>query len=113
MKNINQSTYNKSDEKMKLTITAVSVDGLEETESNPNIDGEDVEVATEPAVEQRSGEGSGAKDEDFSGVSVLGGQTERSRVLVVDLVNVLVERTPVKSLMSYRRCSSLSSELWW
>ena len=73
---------------------------MEETECDPDVDGEDVEIAAECAVQEGTGERSSAEDEDFSGVGVFSSKTEGSRVLVVDLVDVLVQRTPVKSLVS-------------
>lgn len=82
-----------------LTIARVCVNGLEEAESDPDVDGEDVEIAEEVAVEKRAGEGAGAEDEDLCGVGVLGGKAERRRVLVVDFVNVLVQRAEVKGLV--------------
>jgi len=81
-------------------VTAVGVDSLEKTERDPDVDGEDVEVAAEPAVQKRSGEGSSAENEDLCRVCVLGSKTEGSRVLVVNLVDMFVEGTPMKSLVS-------------
>ena len=78
----------------------MGVDSLEETESNPDVDGEDMQVTAEHSVEDRPEDGTGAQDEDLSRVSILGSKTEGSRVLVVNLVDVLVERSPVKSTVS-------------
>lgn len=69
----------------------MSINGLEETKGDPDVNGEDMEVAREVAPEQGTGNSSSAEDHDFSWVSVLCGKTEGCRVLVVDLVNVLVE----------------------
>jgi hypothetical protein len=77
----------------------VCVDGLEETQGDPDVDSENVEVLGKVAVKQGSSDRARAKDEDFSGVSVLGGKTERRRILVVDFVDVLVESTSVKGLV--------------
>lgn len=49
------------------------VDGLEQTKGDPDVHGEDVEVAGEVAVEQGSGNRARAKDEDLGGVRVLSG----------------------------------------
>lgn len=81
------------------TVTAVRINGLEETESDPDVDGEDVQVATEHGVQDGANNRAGAEDEDLCRVGVLSGETERCRVLVVDFVNVLVEGSPVKSLV--------------
>jgi len=81
-------------------ITRVRVDGLEKPQSNPHIDGDNMEVGSEIAVEEGSTDGTGAKDEDFGRVSVLGGETEGGAVFVVHLVDVSVERSVVQGLMS-------------
>lgn len=83
----------------KRTVSAVRIDGLEETEGDPDVDGEDVQVAAEHGVQDGADNRAGAEDEDLCGVGVLSGETERCRVLVVDLVDVLVEGSPVKSLV--------------
>ena len=84
----------------------MGIDSLEETESNPDVDGEDMQVTAEHSVEDRPEDGTGTQDEDLSGVSILGSKTEGSRILVVDLVDVLVQRSPVKSLVGWteKRC---------
>lgn len=74
----------------------MSVDGLEETECDPYVDGEDMEVSREVAPEQRAGDSARTEDHDFSWMSVLGSKTEGCGVLVVDLVNVLVEHGGVE-----------------
>lgn len=66
------------------------VDGLEESQDDPEIDGDYVEVLREVAVQERTGECSCAQDEHLGGVSVLCSETEWCRVLVVNLVDVLV-----------------------
>ena len=81
------------------TVTAVRIDGLEETERDPDVHRENVEVAGEVAEEERAADGAGAEDEDLERVGVLGCETEGRRVLVVDLVDVLVEGAPVKCLV--------------
>lgn len=81
-------------------ISRVSIDGLEQSESDPNVHGEDVEVLSEEAVEKRASEGSGSKDEDFSGVGVFSSEAEGGRVLVVDLVDMLIEGAVMEHLVS-------------
>lgn len=85
---------------IRHTITRVGVDGLEKPQSYPYIDGDNVEVGGEIAVEEGSTDGASTEDEDFGGVSVLGGETEGSAVLVMHLVDVSVERSIVQGLMS-------------
>ena len=83
-----------------LTVAGVSVNSLEETEDDPCVDSNDVEVTTDSAVKDGASEGTGSEDEDLSGMGVFGSKTEGSRVLVMNLVDVLVERAPVKSTVS-------------
>lgn len=73
-------------------VPAVRVDGLEETEGDPDVDAEDVQVGTEETVEQGTADGARAQDEDFEWVGVFRGEAERRGVFVVHLMNVLVER---------------------
>ena len=75
------------------------VDGLEEAEGDPEVDGDDVEVPAEGAVDEGAADRRRAENHDLGGVRVLGGEAERRRVLVVDLVDVLVERAPVEGLV--------------
>ena len=83
-----------------LTVAGVSVNSLEETEDDPCVDSNNVEVTSDSTVEDGASEGTGSENEDLSGVGVFGSKTEGSRVLVVNLVDVLVERAPVKSTVS-------------
>lgn len=80
-------------------VSAVSIDGLEETKNDPDVHGEDVEVSSAEDVKNRTSYRSGTEDEDLSGVGVLGSQAEGSRVFVVNFVNMLVHGTPVEGLM--------------
>ena len=77
----------------------MGVDGLEKTEDDPNIDGEDVEVVAEHAVEDGTKDRASAEDKYLSRVSVLCSQTERSGILMMDLVDVLVKWSPVQCLV--------------
>lgn len=52
-------------------------------------------ASAEPAVEQRASNGSGTEGNDLNRVSVLGSESKGSRVLVVDLVDVLVDTAVV------------------
>lgn len=76
------------------------VDGLEQTERDPNIYSENVEVARKVTVEDGTSDRASAKDKHLGRVRVLGSKTKRSRILVVELVNVLVQWSPMKSLVS-------------
>jgi len=72
-------------------VAAVRVDGLEHTEADPRVHGQDVEVLGDGAEDDWDSDSAEAEDHDFNRRGVLGGQTEGSGVLVVDLVDVLVE----------------------
>ena len=75
------------------------INSLEEAKGDPDVDREDVQVVPEHRVEDRPKNRARAEDEHLSGVRVLRSETERCGVLVVDLVDVLVERAPVESLV--------------
>lgn len=63
----------------------MSLDGLEEPEDDPDVDGDDVKRDLRPdglrkdGEEQRTSDGSSSEDEDFHWVSVLGGLVDRKR----------------------------------
>jgi len=84
-------------------VSAVSVDSLEKSEDDPNVHGEDVEVAGANDVENRTSDRSSPKDEDFSWMGVFGGEAEGSRVFVVNFVDVLVHGTPVEEPVGFQR----------
>jgi len=77
----------------------VSIDGLEETENDPDVHGKDVEVSRAEDVKDRTSYRSGTEDEYLSWVGILSSQAEGSRVFMVNFVDVLVHRTPVEELM--------------
>lgn len=81
-------------------VTRMSIDGLEKSEDDPDVDRDDVKVRSDEAVEEGTADGAHTEDEDFEGVSVFGGESEGCRVLVVHLVDVLVERTVVECSVS-------------
>lgn len=78
-------------------VAAVGVDGLEETEDDPEIHGEDVQVTGQGAPEDGAADSAEAQGHDFDGRGILGGETKGSGVLVVNLVDGLVEWAPVES----------------
>jgi hypothetical protein len=63
---------NKVTKRPREIVTRVSVNGLEETKRDPDVDGEDVEIATENAVEEWTAYGSHSEDEDLNRVRVFG-----------------------------------------
>jgi len=86
-------------ERPREIVSAVSVNGLEETEDDPDVHGEDVKVSGAKDVENRTGDRPSTEDEDFSWMGVLSSKSEGSRVLVVNFVDVFVHGTPVEGLM--------------
>ena len=72
-----------------------------------------MKILSEKAVEERTRDSSLGENEDFERVGVLGGETDRGRKLVVKLVNVLVERSPVETSVGdvvEEVCSGLASQ---
>lgn len=72
-------------------VAAVGVDGLEEAGGDPDVHGDEVEVAGDEAPQRGGPDGAHAEDHDLDGGGVLGGEAEGRRVVVVQLVDVLVE----------------------
>lgn len=85
----------------RRTVATMCIDRLEETERDPDVHGENVEVPTEGAVEEWTRDRASTKDHNLSGVRIFRSKAERGRVLVVNLVDVLVERAPVQCLVGY------------
>jgi len=77
-------------------VARVCVDGLEEAKDDPDVHGQDVEISGDGAPHDGNTNGTEAQAHDFNWRGVLSGETEGSRVLMVDLVNGLVEGTPVE-----------------
>lgn len=80
-------------------IATVGVDGLEQPEGDPNVHGQDVEVAGECGPQDRRAHRSDSQDQGFYGRAVLSRETERGRVLMMDLMDVLVEGAPMQCSM--------------
>jgi hypothetical protein len=92
-------------------VARVRVDGLEKAEDDPEVDGDDVEVLGEVAVDEGAENGACAEDENLSGMGVFSGKTEGRRVLVMDLVDVSVQRAVVEGLVGCKfisRCNQRS-----
>lgn len=77
-------------------VTRVRVDGLGKTEHDPHVHGQDMQVLGNGAPEDWRADGAQAKDHHLEWRSIFGGETKGSRVLVVNLVDVLVKRAPVQ-----------------
>jgi hypothetical protein len=76
-------------------VTTVSVDSLEKTEGDPDVHSQDVEILCEQSPDDRDHDGSSAENHSFNRRSVFSGETEGGGVLMMDLVDASVERTPV------------------
>jgi len=72
-------------------VTAVGIDGLEETERNPDVHCHDVEVLGDGTPENGATNTSETENHDLDGGGIFSSKTERCRVLVVNLVDVFVE----------------------
>lgn len=77
-------------------VAAVRVDCLEKAAHDPDVHRQDMQIAGDGAPEDGGADGAETEDHDFDGGGVLGGHAEGGRVLVVDLVDILVERAPVE-----------------
>jgi len=77
-------------------IPAVRIDGLEKSAHDPDVHGQDMQIAGDGAPKDRGADGAETEDHDFDWGGVFGSHAEGGRVLVVDLVDVFVERAPVK-----------------
>lgn len=77
-------------------VAGVGIDGLEKTENNPDVHSEQVEIARDGDPEDRATNGSKGEDHNLDRRGVLGGEAEGRGVGMVQLVNVLVQRTVVQ-----------------
>jgi len=91
-------------ERPREIVSAMGINSLEETKDDPNVHGEDVEVASADDIENGTSDRSGAKDEDFSWMGIFGSKAKGSRVFVVNFVYVLVHGTPVEELVGCQTC---------
>ena len=78
-------------------VSGVSIDGLEETENDPDVHGDDVEVSSEGDPDDWDTDGSKTKSHHFNGRGEFSGNSEWGGVLVVELVDATVEWAPVES----------------
>ena len=69
------------------TITTVSVGSLKQAQDYPNINREDIDIASEGGVEDKAASGTGSKNHDFSGMGIYRCKTKRCRVLVMNFVD--------------------------
>lgn len=78
-------------------VSGVSIDGLEEAEDDPDVHGYDVKVPSGSNPKDWDTDGSETKGHDLNWGGKLSGNTEWGGVLVMELVDTTVERSPVES----------------
>lgn len=71
-------------------VAAVRVDGLEQSEYDPDVHSEDVQVFRDGAPEDGNADSTKGEDHRFDRGSIFSGEAERGRILVVEFVNLLV-----------------------
>lgn len=91
-------------------IARVGVDSLKEAANNPQVHSENVKITSSPAPENGDSDGSESEGHDFDRRSVFSSETERGGVGMVNLVNVLVERSPVEGAVKPVMPSILKNE---
>ena len=78
-------------------VARVRINGLEQAQNNPAVHGQDVEILENAAVDDWSAYGTESEQHNLNWRCVFGSKTERGGILVVNLVDHLVQWTPVKS----------------
>lgn len=78
-------------------VARVCINCLEKTKNDPAVHCQDVEVLGDTAEDDGSTNGTETEEHDFDWRSILGSESKGSRVLVVDLMDHLVKRSPVQS----------------
>ena len=58
-----------------------------------------MEITSEGGVEDWASNGTGSKNQDFSGMGIFNCKTKRCRVLVMNFVDILVEETSMERLV--------------
>jgi hypothetical protein len=74
-----------------LTVTGVGIDGLEEAEGNPDVDGYDVQVWPETAVEYRPKNSPCSENHHFERMCILRSKAKGRRIFVVEFMNMFIE----------------------
>lgn len=91
-------------------VTAVRINSLEQTTNDPEVHGQDVQFAGEKNPQDGDTDGASTEEHDLNRRGIFGSETERRRVCVMDLVDVLVQRTPMKRAMEPIMPSILQDE---
>ena len=77
-------------------VAAMRVDRLKQPAHDPYIHCQNMQITSDGAPQDRSSDCAETKNHDFDWGGVFGRHAKRRGVLVVDLVDVLVKRAPVK-----------------
>ena len=80
-------------------IAGVSIDGLKQTENDPDIHGDNVQILGNGTEHNGNADASESKNHGFQGRCIFGSQAEGGAVLVMQLVNHLVEARSMKGAM--------------
>ena len=75
----------------------MGVDSLEQSQDDPDIHSQNVQVASECAPKNRATDRAEAEHHNFYGGSIFSGQTEGCTVLMVEFVDHLVQTRSVQS----------------
>ena len=78
----------------------MSVDGLEKSKDDPGIHGQDMKITGNRDPNDWEDDRADTEDHDFDWRGIFGGKTEGSGILVVDFMDIFVQRTPVHSTVS-------------
>ena len=80
-------------------IAAMCVDCLEQPAYNPHVHGQNVEIACDSAPQDWRTNGPETQDHNLDRRRVFGSHAKWSGVLMVNFMNILIQRTPVKCAM--------------
>ena len=80
---------------VRKVVAAVRIDGLEEAEDDPDVHREDVQILADGAPQDGCTYCAHTEDHDFNWRGVLSSHAKRRRVLMVDLVDILVQWSPM------------------
>ncbi len=80
-------------------IPAVRIDGLKQPQHDPDVHGQDVQFARDDAPEDGHADGADAQQHDLDGRRIFCCQSEGGRILVMQLVDVLVQWSPMQRPM--------------
>lgn len=80
-------------------VTAVRINGLEQAQHNPNVHGEDVQVSGHGTPKNRTANSTKSKNHNLDRRCIFGCHAKWCRVLMVNLMDCFVKRTPVEGTM--------------